>query len=307
MRGLHNQTMDAVDRYSKDPPPPGDEAWRLLRETVGQFAGATVELGKCGLPWTKEQQDEYVVLPSGAKAYVLAPDRTDIYLSDIAIRLSRIYRYGGSLPVTVSEHRALCASLSRHLTARMRVSGVITETEMIYLNALCAAHDDSEAYLGDIPRPFNRALGPVWARIEDPWDRYLLEDVYGLTIPLKGTEHHRFLKLVDNLALFLEVLVYSDTAPHGDAAAINWFLKEVYELPEVQRWVEFYQGISPRQTIEYRLTCEVLGADAGAERYMRCWASSQSALRRWWSHKGLTGPAWEPGIQEDPTAHMPRG
>lgn len=85
----------------------------------------------------------------------------DIDLEDIWVSLSRINRYLGhtSRTMSVLEHSLLVAML---LEKRDQPPAIILAGLM---------HDAKEAYLGDIPTPVKRALGPEFAAALDELER----------------------------------------------------------------------------------------------------------------------------------------
>lgn len=97
---------------------------------------------------------DYFGTATGGKAYLTDPARSDIRLSDIAIALSNICRFGGHAPwYSVAQHSVLVSYLAPPPFK------------------LCALfHDATEAYLGDVISPLKRLLGESYASIERRWE-----------------------------------------------------------------------------------------------------------------------------------------
>lgn len=95
---------------------------------------------------------------SGASLYVLDPWGSDIRLTDIALQLARVNRYGGMY-------------LSSILT------GYSVAQHSVWVSYKCAPedalrglfHDAAEAYLGDMIGPVKGCVGRAYKDIEDSW------------------------------------------------------------------------------------------------------------------------------------------
>lgn len=89
-------------------------------------------------------------MPSGRFVELTDPHPADIDLHDIAHNLANECRYNGSCSVhySVADH-------ARLVVRRLRSQDAHPVTVLLGLH-----HDDSEAYLKDIPRPVKRILGP---------------------------------------------------------------------------------------------------------------------------------------------------
>jgi len=105
---------------------------------------------------------------SGKKIYLSNPKVEDICLSDIAIALSHICRFGGhvSQPYSVASHSLAVM----HLVREMRPdSDPKTLRTALF-------HDATEAYLGDIIRPFKRMdIMSPYRDLEDVWWKVIAE------------------------------------------------------------------------------------------------------------------------------------
>jgi len=129
---------------------------------------------------------------SGSYVNVNRPDPATIRLTDIAHALSNICRYGGHCEhfYSVAQHAIFCAE-------RVRRQG---GSRIKQLGAL--HHDDSEAFLGDIPRPLKPLLGAAYKRLTDRMDRAIVD---ALELPFDPEMFHdEQIKAADNWSLFVE-------------------------------------------------------------------------------------------------------
>lgn len=110
-------------------------------------------------------------MPSGTFVELMGPHPDDIFLEDIAHNLANTIRFGGSCICewSVAEHAVMGAR-------ELRRRGVHPVTVLRFLH-----HDDPEAYLLDIPRPFKRVLGGFYKAYEDMfWS--VIQQALGLDI-----------------------------------------------------------------------------------------------------------------------------
>lgn len=103
----------------------------------------------------------YFTSATGHPCFIHRPDASHITITDIALSLSRIPRWGGRTRATgyaysVAQHSVLCSLLVPQEDA---------------LEALL--HDASEAYLGDVISPLKRVLKPLYAPLERAWMRQI--------------------------------------------------------------------------------------------------------------------------------------
>ncbi len=146
------------------------------------------------------------------------PDPETICLDDIAHALSQVCRYGG--------HCAYHYSVAQHavmVSRRMERQGRSREMQLAGLH-----HDDSEGYLGDIPRPLKPLLGAGYGRLTDRMDRAIIK---ALGLPFSEAAFHASsVKDADNWALFVEArhLLPSEGRHwwNGDQGADAWGLPE---------------------------------------------------------------------------------
>ncbi len=91
---------------------------------------------------------------TGKRFHPLEPDPAVVDVRDIAIHLSRTFRYGGCVRLSVAEHSVL---VSRVCKPENALWGLL--------------HDAAEAYLGDIPRPLKHSdMFDAYRRLEGRWD-----------------------------------------------------------------------------------------------------------------------------------------
>jgi hypothetical protein len=132
---------------------------------------------------------------SGRYVDTKKPDPDTISLDDIAHALANTCRYGGHCKTfySVAEHAVF---VSKRLE-RLRMP------RWVQLGGL--HHDDSEAYLGDIPRPLKPLLGKGYATLTDRMDQAIVEALqlagHGV---LFNVFHMSEVKQADNWALFVE-------------------------------------------------------------------------------------------------------
>jgi hypothetical protein len=123
------------------------------------------------------------------------PDPNTIVLEDIAHALGNICRYGGH-----SAYHYSVAQHAVHVSQRMERRG--------YSRGWCLAglhHDDSEAFLCDIPRPTKSLLGPRYKHMTDKMDAaiYVALGLIRWGIELEDFHDER-VKDSDNWLLFVE-------------------------------------------------------------------------------------------------------
>lgn len=138
------------------------------------------------------------------------PTAETIVLDDVAHALSQICRYGGHSSVfyPVAEHAV-------YVSKRLERRGACLLEQLGGLH-----HDDTETYLGDIPRPLKgllRSMSDAYDRLTDQMDAVICQglglDAYGIT---PATFHSEQIKDADNWMLFVEA---KHLLPSG---GINW-------------------------------------------------------------------------------------
>lgn len=124
------------------------------------------------------------------------PDPATIKLEDIAHALASTCRYGGHSQkfYSVAEHAVFC---SIRVARRNYGRG---------LQFAALHHDDSEAYLGDIPRPIKPLLGDVYKQMTATVDTAICKALVADGPPwLKPKHFHdREVKNADSWSLFVE-------------------------------------------------------------------------------------------------------
>lgn len=132
----------------------------------------------------------FVETPSGGWVDVEHPDPATLKLEDIAHKLAQVNRFGGSTsyPYSVAQHAVFVAR-------RLASVGASRRLQLLGLH-----HDDAEAFLGDIPRPWKAALGEPYRRLTKRMDAAIAE-----ALGLRYTEAtHKIIKAADNFALLVE-------------------------------------------------------------------------------------------------------
>ncbi len=138
------------------------------------------------------------------------PDPGTIVLEDIAHALAATCRFGGHSKVffSVAEHAVNC---SLHLER----AGWSRPDCLAALH-----HDDSEAFLVDIPRPLKPLLGVAYRRLSDRMDKAIVK---GLGLPFTAEAFHAaHIKDADNHALVIEA--HELMASRG----AHWFENDEY-------------------------------------------------------------------------------
>lgn len=136
-------------------------------------------------------QPTMVECPSGLYVDIADPNPETLLLTDIAHKLSQNNRWGGSgsYPISVAQH-AVYTSL------RVKMLGGNTRQQLLALH-----HDDHEAYLLDIPRPWKALLGQVYRRLTRMFDKRITK---ALALPAYEEGDAELVKLADNFMMLLE-------------------------------------------------------------------------------------------------------
>jgi len=156
------------------------------------------------VPATTNVTIDYVEVPSGRFINMRNPNPRDITLEDIAHKLAQVNRFGGSVdyPYSVAQHAVFVAE-------RLRRQGASGRLQQLGLH-----HDDAEAFLGDIPRPWKAMLGDVYKRMTVTFEMAIEE---ALRLPvLEGMRDvdHQTIKHADNYALLVEARKLLPSAGH---------------------------------------------------------------------------------------------
>lgn len=135
---------------------------------------------------------KFYLMQSGTKIYIDDISENDIYIQDIAHHLTKICRYGGSLPLgchySVASHSI--ALYNYAVDSRMPV-----EVQKAVL-----AHDFSEAYLGDINGILKQHL-PDYLKLEEKVTN-IIESKYKIS---KDPEVRKIVNTLDKRILLDEV------------------------------------------------------------------------------------------------------
>lgn len=156
---------------------------------------------------------------SGQYVDTSKPDPLTINLVDIAHALSQTCRYGGHCQAfqSVAEHAVF-------VSIRLERQGHGRGKQLAGLH-----HDDSEAYLGDIPRPLKPLLGKAYERLTDRMDRAVIAAL-GLADFGGADFHSEEVKDADNFALVVEARhLLPSKGLHwfnGDQGAAAWGIKD---------------------------------------------------------------------------------
>jgi hypothetical protein len=178
---------------------------------------------------------------SGRYVNTKDPQVESIDLGDIAHALSHICRYGGhcSRFYSVAEH-------SVAVSKRLERKGASLVKQLGGLH-----HDDTESYLGDIPRPLKgllRSMSDAYDVLTDQMDAVICEALgltaYGITPALF---HDEAIKDADNWMLFVEAKAF---LPSG---GINWSGSQLDDWGVRQDGLPsrivtpdyFYSGVTP--------------------------------------------------------------
>jgi len=142
----------------------------------------------------------YMTTFSGKHFYPLSPDKSMFHLEDMARGLSHENRACGqtTLPMTVAQHSVNVARILRKL-------GYSTRIQFIGLN-----HDDSEAYIKDIPSPLKEWL-PDYKKVEEEVQRVAYEWA-GLGIVTE--EEYAPVHMVDKMVFPVEAKFFMPQARH---------------------------------------------------------------------------------------------
>jgi len=145
---------------------------------------------------------------SGRSFDLCAPQTwTDtFYVEDIAHALSNICRFLGHVKFySVAEH-------SLRVAAEVKAKGADAATQLMALH-----HDSTEAYLGDIPKPF-KSLITVWGMKYSDYENYMMNSYL---LPWLGLEYdndkHAMIKAADTQLLLHEMSERPAPATHGHA------------------------------------------------------------------------------------------
>ncbi len=158
-------------------------------------------------------QENEVESPSGRFVNIKNPDPATITLEDIAHKLAQVNRWAGSAryPYSVAQHAVF-------VSQRVEQLGGDRRQQLLGLH-----HDDAEAWLGDLPRPWKKLMGDIYAELTEQMDTAIAE---ALRLPETGDEDELVLKAADRFTLILEArkLVPSEGRGWAEARGEDWDL-----------------------------------------------------------------------------------
>lgn len=161
------------------------------------------------------------------------PTTDAIELEDIAHALGNICRYNGhcSEYYSVAEHAVF-------VSRRLQRKGYSLAIQLAGLH-----HDDTEAFLGDIPRPLKPLLGQKYIDLTDAIDEVVCE---GLELPFDAEAFHwPEVKAADDWSLFVEARHLLKSQGRG------WALQPTESRVVVPDY--WLGGITPRAATELYL------------------------------------------------------
>lgn len=167
---------------------------------------------------------DYVEVPTGGFVSMVDPSPADITLLDVAWKLAQTNRYGGSTiyPYSVATHAVFVAE-------RLRRMGHSRKVQLLGLH-----HDDPEAFLGDIPKPWKARLGQVYKDMTLTFEAVITE---ALDLPPDADVYHNVIKAADNFALLVEARNMMPSGGH------RWdYVKELYGLPSRIVTPDYFRG-----------------------------------------------------------------
>lgn len=167
---------------------------------------------------------EYVEVPSGGFVNMRNPNPDDITLYDIAHKLAQTNRYGGSTshPYSVAQHAVF-------VSERLRRQGYSKRIQLEGLH-----HDDAEAFLMDIPRPWKALLGDTYKQMTLIFEEAIM---VALNLPSVTDEEHVIIKAADNYALLVEARKLLPSGGH------RWdYLKDLAGLPSRIITPDYFMG-----------------------------------------------------------------
>lgn len=136
---------------------------------------------------------------SGKRIDLDCIEQTQVDLNDICRTLANIPRYAGRCTMgwTVAHHSIFTGLAA---AAKCRAEQIPT-VEMLHFVKEAVAHDFEEAFLGDIPSPLARKLGPAWEEIKKDMKIHV-RDQLGMR---RSGMFEDQIKVLDALAIHLEV------------------------------------------------------------------------------------------------------
>ena len=183
----------------------------------------------------KERNNAYIMTYSGVKFYPFNPNPQDVPHEDIARALSKLNRFGGHTPkfYSVAEHAVHASETLEKLldayTDEAHAAGVSHPAFSRDLLRWAQHHDDSEAFLVDMPRPIKNHM-PEYNRVEGSIQEKIKEH---LSIKTTSIED-RMVHSIDNAMLFFE------------KDAFGWQNREWQLLPTAYYRDAIHYGVNPK-------------------------------------------------------------
>lgn len=178
-------------------------------------------------------RENEVETPSGRFVNIKMPSaptnvKDPIALEDIAHKLAQVNRWGGSAryPYSVAQHAVF-------VSRRVEQLGGDRRQQLIGLH-----HDDAEAWLGDLPRPWKKLMGRLYAKLTDRMDAAIAA---ALDLPTVGDEDELLMKAADRWTLILEArkLMPSQGRGWAEARGEDW---DLLGIPKRIVTPDYWQG-----------------------------------------------------------------
>lgn len=151
--------------------------------------------------------------PSGRYVNIKDPQPETLLLEDIAHKLAQVNRWGGSAryPYSVAQHAVF-------VSRRVEQLGGTPRQQLLALH-----HDSAEAWLGDLPRPWKKLMGRVYAKLTERFDRRIAEALF---LPESTEDDELLIKSADRWTLILEArhLMPSGGRGWAEARGEDWDL-----------------------------------------------------------------------------------
>ncbi|MBE7177738.1 MAG: hypothetical protein INR69_15120 [Mucilaginibacter polytrichastri] len=153
---------------------------------------------------------DYILTYSGRHVSVLDPKPDQICIDDIAIGLSRKFRFGGQTrqAMTVAQHSVDVSAMLAGEDQEMRLAGLL--------------HDASEAYMSDLPTPYKSNM-PGFRELEDK----LMQTIF-FKFKIFTSWKHSKIKLADQRCFKTESIMLNTDV--NIVTLPNWALANFLQL-----------------------------------------------------------------------------
>jgi 5'-deoxynucleotidase YfbR-like HD superfamily hydrolase len=187
----------------------------------------------------KEKLNSYIMTYSGVKFYPFNPNPQDVPHTDIARALSKLNRYGGHTPhfFSVAEHAVHASeTLEKLIECACKVLAKLnipTPADSTNVLRWALHHDDSEAFLVDMPRPIKNHM-PEYARTENPIQEALKDN---MGIKLSAVEE-KMVHNIDNAMLFFEKDAFGWQSREWQLAPSSYYEEAIHYgvAPKIEHW-----------------------------------------------------------------------